>query len=81
MSNLKVIQSTIDLAEAIIAYKNFRKPATMTEAFYILNEEGFISDRLAGKLAMMVGFRNVIAQKKALTFYEKNLRHYRHKRF
>jgi len=37
------IQSTIDLAEAIIAYKNFRKPATMTESFYILNEERLIS--------------------------------------
>lgn len=29
------VQSTIDLAEAIIAYKSFRKPTTMSEAFYI----------------------------------------------
>lgn len=55
------IQSTIDLAEATIAYKNFRKPSTMTEGFYILNEEGFLSNKLTGKLAKMVGFRNVIA--------------------
>jgi uncharacterized protein YutE (UPF0331/DUF86 family) len=55
------IQSTIDLAEAIIAYKNFRKPSTMTEAFYILNEEGMISGALANRLAKMVGFRNIIA--------------------
>ena len=55
------IQSAIDLAEAVIAYKGFRKPTTMSEAFYILNEEDFISDKLAGRLAMMVGFRNVIA--------------------
>ncbi len=34
------IQAAIDMAEAIIAYKDFRKPATMTEAFYILNAEG-----------------------------------------
>lgn len=54
------VQSTIDLAEAIIAYKNFRKPTTMSEAFYILNEEDFISDKLAGRLARMVGFRNII---------------------
>ena len=33
-----VVQAVIDLSEAIIAYKNFRKPATMSEAFYILNE-------------------------------------------
>lgn len=56
-----VIQSTVDMAEAIIAYKNFRKPSTMAEAFYILNEEGFISGDLTNKLAMMVGFRNIIA--------------------
>jgi len=56
-----VIQSTIDLAEAIIAYKNFRKPATMTESFYILNEERLISNNLTKKLAKMVGFRNIIA--------------------
>ena len=55
------IQSTVDLAESIIAYKNFRKPTTMTEAFYILSEERFISDRLTNELAKMVGFRNVIA--------------------
>ncbi|MCL4492437.1 MAG: DUF86 domain-containing protein [Nitrospirae bacterium] len=55
------IQSTIDLAEAIIAYKNFRKPTTMTEVFYILNEEGLISGGLTKELAKMVGFRNVIA--------------------
>jgi uncharacterized protein YutE (UPF0331/DUF86 family) len=55
------IQSTIDLAEAIIAYKDFRKPTAMTEAFYILNEEGFIPARLTGELAKMVGFRNIVA--------------------
>ncbi len=55
------IQSTIDLAEAIIAYKDFRKPITMTEAFYILNEEKIISDSLTKKLAKMVGFRNIVA--------------------
>ncbi len=55
------IQSTIDLAEATIAYKNFRKPTTMTEAFYILNEEGLISHELTKELVKMVGFRNIIA--------------------
>lgn len=55
------VQATIDLAEAVIAYKDFRKPTTMTEAFHILNEEGIISDDLAKKLVAMVGFRNIIA--------------------
>ena len=55
------IQSTIDLAEAIISYRNFRKPTTMTEAFYILNEEELISKELTKKLVKMVGFRNIIA--------------------
>lgn len=55
------IQSTIDLAEAIISYKNFRKPTTMTESFYILNEEKLISDSLTKELAKMAGFRNIVA--------------------
>jgi uncharacterized protein YutE (UPF0331/DUF86 family) len=55
------IQSTINLAEAIISYKDFRKPTTMTESFYILNEEKLISDNLAKELAKMVGFRNIVA--------------------
>lgn len=54
------IQSAIDLAEAIIAHKEFRKPATMAEAFFILNEEGFIPAKLTGKLSRMAGFRNII---------------------
>lgn len=55
------VQAVIDLAEAVIAFKNFRKPSTMGEAFYILQEEKVISSALASKLAMMVGFRNIIA--------------------
>ncbi len=55
------IQSTIDLSEAAIAFKNFRKPATMGEAFYILNEEGIIESELTEKMVKMTGFRNVIA--------------------
>ncbi|MDI6802124.1 MAG: DUF86 domain-containing protein [Thermodesulfovibrionales bacterium] len=55
------IQSTIDLAEAVIAYKDFRKPTTMSEAFYILDEEKFIPQKLTNKLSKMVGFRNILA--------------------
>ncbi len=55
------MQSTIDLAEAVISYKSFRKPSTMSEAFYILNEEDIIASDLKTKMSKMVGFRNIIA--------------------
>ena len=54
-------QATIDLAEAVISYRRYRKPTTMTDAFYILNEEGVIPNELTEKMVGMVGFRNVVA--------------------
>lgn len=54
-------QSVIDLADAIIAYKKFRKPTTLSESFYILNEENIISGELTEKMVKMTGFRNTIA--------------------
>lgn len=56
-----VSQAAIDLAEAAISFKNLRKPSTLSESFYILNEENIISKKLTEKMAGMVGFRNVIA--------------------
>ena len=55
------VQAAIDLAEATLAYKNFRKPSTLSDAFYILNEENIIDSALTERLANMTGFRNVIA--------------------
>jgi len=55
------VQAAIDLAEAAVAYKNFRKPTTMVEVFYILEEEKIISKDLTEKMTKMVGFRNVVA--------------------
>jgi uncharacterized protein YutE (UPF0331/DUF86 family) len=54
------VQSTIDLAEAIIAYKRLRKPTTMAESFHILHEAGIISLRLKKSLVHMTGFRNAM---------------------
>ena len=54
-------QSAIDLADVVIAFKGFRKPTTLSESFYILNEEEIISDNLTEKMVKMTGFRNVIA--------------------
>lgn len=55
------IQSAIDLGEAIIAYKHFRKPVTFSETFDILQEEKILAKKLAEKLVQMTGFRNIIA--------------------
>ncbi len=54
-------QATIDLAEAYVSYKNFRKPTTMSESFYILQEGGIIDQDLCARMISMTGFRNVIA--------------------
>jgi uncharacterized protein YutE (UPF0331/DUF86 family) len=54
-------QATIDLAEAVIAYKNLRKPTTIGESFHILSDAGIISQDLTEKMVKMTGFRNVIA--------------------
>ena len=56
-----VSQAAIDLAEAVIAYKKFRKPGTLAESFDILKEEKIISEDLVEKMIGMVGFRNVVA--------------------
>lgn len=56
-----VVQATIDTAEAMIAYRKLRKPATLREEFEVLSEAGIINDELAIQLMNMVGFRNVIA--------------------
>ncbi|MGH2581813.1 MAG: type VII toxin-antitoxin system HepT family RNase toxin [Anaerolineales bacterium] len=55
-----VAQATIDLAEAVIAYKKMRKPTTMRDAFTVLAEEGLIKKDLEARLEGMVGFRNVL---------------------
>ena len=54
-------QAAIDLAEAIIAFKDFRRPATYTDAFYVLDEQDFIPKELSEKLINMAKFRNIIA--------------------
>ncbi|MEK7518016.1 MAG: DUF86 domain-containing protein [Patescibacteria group bacterium] len=56
-----VVQATLDLGEAIIAFKEFRRPGTYTDVFYILHEREFISKDLSEKLINMTKFRNVIA--------------------
>jgi uncharacterized protein YutE (UPF0331/DUF86 family) len=54
-------QATIDLAEAVVSFRGFRKPAELSESFYILQEEDIIDETLTSNLVSMVGFRNIIA--------------------
>lgn len=65
-----VCQASIDLADAIVAYKKFRKPTALRESFDILQEEKVIPIDLAEKLVDMVGFRNVIAHDYAKVDYD-----------
>jgi len=55
------VQSTIDLAESVISFKEFRKPSSLSDSFYILNEEGLINLELTNKMIQMTGFRNVLS--------------------
>jgi len=56
-----ISQASIDLAEAVVSFKNFRKPTTFKEGFEILGEEKIITPKLVEKMAKMAGFRNFIA--------------------
>lgn len=63
-------QSVIDCAEAIIAYKKFRKPTTLSDAFYILHEENVITPRVMENMIRMTGFRNIIAHDYDMVNYD-----------
>lgn len=54
-------QAAIDVAEAFISLKDFRKPTTIKEGFEILEEEKIISVKMREKMAKLAGFRNFIA--------------------
>ena len=56
------IQAAIDLADAFISYKNFRKPTSLKEGFEILQEEGIIQVELRDRLIKMTGFRNIFSR-------------------
>ncbi|TSC93889.1 MAG: hypothetical protein CEN87_718 [Parcubacteria group bacterium Licking1014_1] len=65
-----VSQACIDLAEAVVSFKDFRKPTTYRESFEILEEEKIISVELREKMVKMSGFRNVIAHDYAEINYD-----------
>lgn len=56
-----VAQAVIDLAEAVVAFRGFRKPTTMRDALDILGEEGILPVNFIGEFSKLVGFRNALA--------------------
>jgi len=54
------IQSSLDIANHLIARENLRRPATYREAFQILTEGSVISQELSEELADLAGFRNIL---------------------
>lgn len=54
------MQSTIDIANHIIAERGLKKPSTYRESFEILYEEGLIPKKLSEALSDIAGFRNVL---------------------
>lgn len=56
-----IAQAVIDLAEAVVAFKEFRKPTTMREAIDILGEQGILPSDFVAQFINIVGFRNALA--------------------
>ena len=56
-----IAQAVIDLAEAMVAFKKFRKPTTMREAIEILGEEKVLPKEFVADFIKIVGFRNALA--------------------
>ncbi|MBI2075150.1 MAG: DUF86 domain-containing protein [Candidatus Harrisonbacteria bacterium] len=56
-----IAQAVIDLAEAVVAFKKFRKPTTIRESIEILGEEGVLPPSFVREFIKIAGFRNVLA--------------------
>lgn len=55
----RACQSTIDLAQHLVAAHRLGLPASMADNFGLLQQAGLLSAELAGKMRAMVGFRNI----------------------
>ncbi|TSC56761.1 MAG: hypothetical protein G01um101418_579 [Parcubacteria group bacterium Gr01-1014_18] len=54
-------QAVIDLMEAFIAYRKFRKPLNMKDGFEILLEQKVLPPKFIVEFKKIVGFRNALA--------------------
>jgi len=56
-----LVQSTLDLVEAIISFKKLRKPSSYAEGLEILLENGIISHELRESLREIAKLRNAMS--------------------
>lgn len=54
------IQNCIDIAAHIISEEGLGVPGSNNEMFYLLEENGYLSSKVAEKMVRAVGFRNLI---------------------
>lgn len=54
------IQNCIDIAAHIISEVGIGVPGSLTEMFYLLEENGYLSEGLTEKMIRAVGFRNLL---------------------
>jgi len=54
------IQNCIDIAAHIISEEGIGVPGSLTEMFYLLEENGYLSEGLTEKMVRAVGFRNLL---------------------
>jgi len=55
----RAIQASIDLANIVIAAKNYRLPNSYKMSFFILHENGLIDKEICTRMQKMIGFRNI----------------------
>lgn len=57
------IQTTLDIANHLIAANAWEKPGTYREAFQILERHGIVNPLLCKELQRLAGFRNVLVHR------------------
>ena len=59
--NLQIaIQNCIDIAAHIISEEGMGVPGSLSEIFYLLEENDYLSEELTEKMVRAVGFRNLL---------------------
>lgn len=54
------IETCMDIADHVVADRRLRVPETGADTFQVLGDAGLLDTELAGALARMVGFRNIL---------------------
>lgn len=56
-----ISQAVLDLSQAMVAYKKFRRPTAPREALDILGEHDILPGEFIGRFSRIAGFRNALA--------------------